>query len=79
MLPFIAGAVVGAAAVITYNKSDKIKNSIDNSAKKVKEIAECGLEKTKEFAKDTKATVDQKVECLKSKEKEPDVAEAKGE
>lgn len=78
MLPFIAGAVIGAAAVVVYNKNDKIKNTIDNSAKKVKKVAGEGFEKTKEFAKDAKATVSEKVDSLKSKDKEP-IVEAKGE
>ena len=79
MLPFIAGAVVGAAAVIAYNKSDKLKEGIDTGAKKVKTLAEEGFEKTKELAKDVKATVEDKVDKLKSKEADAKVAEVKGE
>lgn len=69
MLPFIAGAVVGAAAVIVYNKNEAVKNTIDSSAKKVKTLAEGGLEKSKEIAKDVKSTAEEKIQSLKTKEK----------
>lgn len=82
MLPFIAGAVVGAAAVIVYNKNETVKNTIDSSAKKVKTLAEDGLEKSKEMVKDVKNTAEEKIQALK-KEKEADVVketvEEKGE
>jgi len=79
MLPFIVGAVVGAAGVVVYNKNEKVKSAIDSNVKKVKTFAEEGFEKSKELAKDVKATVEEKVESIKSKEKEPKVAEQKGE
>ncbi|MDC7243521.1 MAG: YtxH domain-containing protein [Sphaerochaetaceae bacterium] len=78
MLPFIAGAVIGAGAVVAYNKSDKIKNSIDSGAKKVKKVATEGFEITKEKAKDIKASVNDKVESIKSKDKKI-ASEAKAE
>ncbi|QCD44999.1 hypothetical protein [Campylobacter mucosalis] len=46
MLPFIAGAALGALAVVAYNKKDKL---IDLS----KEFAKDGLEKSKKLAKDS--------------------------
>lgn len=79
MLPFIAGAIVGAAAVVVYNKNESVRNTIDSGAKKVKGLAQEGLEKSKELAKDVKATVEDKVESIKSKDKEQEIAQAKGE
>lgn len=70
MLPFIAGLAAGAVAVVAYNNNKKIRKTVDKGAKKAKEAAQSGYEKTKEFAGDVKATVEEKMECLKSK-KEP--------
>lgn len=78
MLPFIAGVAAGAIAVVAYNNNDKIKKSVNEGAKKAKTLAESGFEKSKELAKDVKATVSEKVESIKSKKCETQ-SETKGE
>lgn len=69
MLPFVAGIAAGAVAVVAYNNNKKIKASVNKGAKKAKEFVESGYEKTKEVASDVKATVDEKIECMKTKKK----------
>lgn len=70
MLPFVAGLAAGAVAVVAYNNNKKIRKSVKSGAKKVQEVASSSFEKTKELAGDVKATVSEKVDCLKSKGKE---------
>jgi len=70
MLPFIAGVAAGAAVVVAINNKKKIKKAVSEGAKKVQDYAEKGYEKSKEFAGEVKATVSEKVECIKSKGKE---------
>lgn len=67
MLPFIAGVAAGAVAVVAFNNNKKIRKTVNQSAKKAKEIAKEGYEKTKEFAGDIKETVSEKIDCLKAK------------
>jgi len=74
MLPFIAGVATGAAVVIAINNNKKIKKAVRDGAKKVQDYAEKGYEKSKEFASEIKATVSEKVECIKSKGKEKETA-----
>ena len=70
MLPFIAGVAAGAVAVVAYNNNKKIRKNVKQGAKKAQEIAQEGYEKTKEFAGDVKATVSEKIDCLKPKKTE---------
>ncbi len=56
MLPFIAGLAVGVGAVVAYNNKDKLK-----------EMANDGFEKSKEFAKDIKDSADGAMDCVKEK------------
>jgi len=62
MLPFVAGIAAGAVAVVAYNNNKKIKAGVKTGAKKVKEIAD-----------EVKTTVSEKVDCLKSKDKEENI------
>ncbi|MDY0364553.1 MAG: hypothetical protein RBQ81_01680 [Arcobacteraceae bacterium] len=67
MLPFIAGAVAGAVAVLAFNNKKQIEKSLVKSASKAKKIASSGYEKVKDIAVETKDKIEDKVECLKSK------------
>lgn len=49
-LPFIAGAALGALAVVAFNKREKIFDIAKDGFEKGKEAAEEGLEKGKKFA-----------------------------
>lgn len=55
-LPFIAGIALGAVAVAAFNNK-----------KELKEVANKGLEKTKEVASDIKKTATSTVDCVKEK------------
>ncbi len=79
MLPFIAGIAAGAVAVVAYNNNKEIRQGINKGAKKVKKAAESGYEKTKEIAGDVKATVGEKIDCLKSSKEDLKKAEVKEE
>lgn len=70
MIHFIAGIAIGAVSVVAYNNSKEIKEGVNKGVDKVKEVAETSYEKTKEFTNDVKATVSEKVDCLKSKKKD---------
>ncbi len=59
MLPFVAGIVVGAAAVVAYNNKKEFKEAVDK-----------GLDKTKDMANDIKQTASSTVECVKQKVEE---------
>ena len=72
MLPFIAGVAAGAVAVIAINNNKKLRKTVNQGTKKAKEMAQDSYEKTKEFASDIKATVSEKVDCLKSKKESPE-------
>ncbi|MDY0321206.1 MAG: hypothetical protein RBR23_05670 [Arcobacteraceae bacterium] len=67
MLPFIAGAAVGAAVVLAFNNKKQIEKSLAKGAVKAKELASQGYEKVKDIASDAKDTIEDKVECLKTK------------
>lgn len=79
MLPFIAGIAAGAVAVVAYNNNKEIRQGINKGAKKLKKVAESGYEKTKEIAGDVKATVEEKMDCLKGSKEDPKKVEAKEE
>jgi len=49
-LPFIAGAILGGLAVAAFNNKDKIKSTLES-----------GLDKGKEFAKNTKEFAEKKI------------------
>lgn len=67
MLPFIAGAVAGAAVVLAFNNKKQIEKGLAKGAVKAKELASQGYEKVKDIASDAKDTLEDKVECLKTK------------
>lgn len=79
MLPFIAGVAAGAVAVVAYNNNKEIRKGINKGAKKVKEVAESSYEKTKEIAGDVKATVEEKIDCLKNTKEDSTTVDSKGE
>jgi hypothetical protein len=56
MLPFIVGALAGAAAVIAFSKKKELKEGLEQGVCKAKEVAE-----------EVKKSVDGTIECLKSK------------
>ena len=56
MLPFIVGALAGAAAVIAFSKKKELKEGFEQ-----------GVCKAKEVASDVKKSVDGTIECIKSK------------
>jgi len=56
MLPFIVGALAGAAAVIAFSKKKELKEGLEQ-----------GVCKAKEVAGEVKKSVDGTIECLKSK------------
>lgn len=60
-LPLLAGIVVGSLTVIALNNKNEIKDKVSSSAKKVKKVAETGLEKTKEMANSVKETAKEKL------------------
>lgn len=60
MLPFIVGALVGAATVIAFSKKKELKEGLEQ-----------GVCKAKEVAVDVKKSVDNTIECLKSKKTIP--------
>lgn len=56
MLPFIVGALAGAAAVIAFSKKKELKEGLEQSVCKAKEVAE-----------EVKKSVDGTIACIKSK------------
>lgn len=60
MLPFIAGAVIGAGVVVAIQKRKAIKENMIEGAKKAQEMA-----------KDVSQTVSKKVDNLTKKDEEP--------
>ncbi|MFA5704176.1 MAG: hypothetical protein WC982_11750 [Advenella sp.] len=48
MIPFVIGAIVGAAAVVAVNNNEKIKKQVTDGAKKIKDAALDGASKIKE-------------------------------
>lgn len=56
MLPFIVGALAGAAVVIAFSKKKELKEGLEQ-----------GVCKAKEVAGEVKKSVDGTIECLKSK------------
>ncbi len=63
-LPLLAGVAVGSLAVVIYNNKKDIKGRVSSYASKAKDIAKTSFEKTKEFAKDSKKSVQDKI-CSK--------------
>lgn len=72
-LPFILGLALGAGAVVAFNKSDKLKNTVEEVATKSKDLATSSLKKGKDVVCDVTNTIKSKY----SKEEEPVVAVAK--
>ncbi|PID47873.1 MAG: hypothetical protein CR967_02680 [Proteobacteria bacterium] len=58
-LPFVAGVLIGAGAVIAYNNKKELKEAVDT-----------GFQKTKEMAEDLKKTATSTADCVKEKLKE---------
>jgi hypothetical protein len=56
MLPFIVGALVGAATVIAFGKKKELKEGFEQGVCKAKEVAE-----------EVKKGFDGTIECIKSK------------
>lgn len=77
-LPFILGLALGAGAVVAFNKSDKLKNTVEEVANKSKDLASSSFQKGKEVVSDVantiKATCSKEVELV---EEEAVVAVAK--
>ncbi len=72
-LPFVLGIVVGAGAVIAFNKSDKIKEKASSLFDKSKDIASSSLEKGKETVDEVKQTINATAECIKEKKSQATV------
>jgi hypothetical protein len=68
-LPLLAGIAVGSLAVLAFNNKKEIKEKVTSCATQAKEVAKTGYDKTKEFAKDSKESVQEKLDCIKSKDK----------
>jgi len=66
-LRFVLGLVVGASATIAFNKSDKIKEKVNNIFNKSKDAVNTSLQKGKETVDDVKQTIDATAECIKEK------------
>ena len=64
-LPFILGLVVGAGAVLAFDKNDKIKETLQSGFDKTKEFAEFGLEKTKDMVDEVKCSMGTAGNCNK--------------
>ncbi|MBP1680330.1 MAG: hypothetical protein H6Q35_669 [Proteobacteria bacterium] len=56
MLPFIVGALAGAATVIAFSKKKELKEGLEQ-----------GVCKAKEVAGEVKKSLDGTIECMKSK------------
>lgn len=70
-LPFILGIALGASAVVAFNKSDKLKNKVEEVFDKSKDLASSSLEKGKVVVNDITSSI--KSTCSKE---EPEVAVA---
>lgn len=68
-LPLLAGIAVGSLAVLAFNNKKEIKEKVTSCATKAKEIAKTSIDKTKEFAKESKESVQEKLDCIKDKDK----------
>ena len=68
MLPFIVGVAAGAVVVYALGNRKEIQKGIERSISKAKELAQGGLDKSKEIACDVKKSVDGTLECIKSKQ-----------
>jgi len=62
-LPLLAGIAVGSLAVVAFNNKDELKEKVDLSAQKAKELAKTGAQKTKEVAKSVKKSAQKKMGC----------------
>ena len=69
-LPLLVGIAVGSLAVVAFNNKKEIKDKVVSCTSKVKDVAKTSFDKTKEFAKESKESVKEKLDCIKSKEKE---------
>ena len=63
-LPLLAGIALGSLAVVMFNNKKEIKEKVTACASKAKEVAKTSFNKTKELAKDTKESVQDKL-CTK--------------
>ncbi len=68
-LPLLAGIALGSLAVIAFNNRKEIKDKVTSCASEVQEVAQKGIEKTKEFAKESTQNVQEKLGCTKDKDK----------
>lgn len=66
--PFILGLAIGAGAVITFNKSDKLKEKTAALIDKSKDFADDTLEKTKKNVNELKDKLCKKKEIEDVKE-----------
>jgi len=57
-LPLLAGMAVGSLAVLAFNNKKEIKEKVTSYATQAKE-----------FAKESKESVQEKLDCIKSKDK----------
>ncbi len=56
-LPFILGLAVGAGAIVAFNKSDKLKNRVDEVVDKSKDLAVNSFQKGKEVVCDVTSSI----------------------
>ena len=68
-LPLLLGIVIGAGAVIAYNKSDKLKAKGDELFEKSKELASDAYGVAKEKTQELKDKVEQKIATCKDEKK----------
>ncbi len=66
-LPFVLGLALGAGAVVAFNKSDKLKETVGSLLNKSKDVANNSLDKGKETVADVKQTINATAECIKEK------------
>jgi hypothetical protein len=76
MLPFLAGAIVGATAVVAVNNNKKIKEKVIECASTVKDEVQKGASNVKQSAINVKDSVKAKVHDMTSAKEELAVQEA---
>ncbi|MCP4971559.1 MAG: hypothetical protein GY932_13325 [Arcobacter sp.] len=74
-LPFVLGIALGAGAVVAFNRSDKIKESVNSLFDKSKDVACNSFEKSKETVADVKETISATAACIKEKKEQAQAAE----
>lgn len=67
-LPLLTGIAIGSLAVIAFNNKKEIKERVVSCASKAKDLAKTSFKKSKEYAKDAKDSVIEKIDSMKSKE-----------